>query len=206
MSVPHSFPTRRSSDLGTLPAGLSLNSTTGAVTGTATASGSFSIKVTGSVDHTATLFINAINLPLSLSYAATLVVTQGVAYNSGPMSVTGGTPGYTYTVVGTLPAGLSLNSTTGAVTGTATASGSFNINVTDSLGATATGCVITINPPLSLTFAATLTGTQGVAYNSGPMSVTGGTPGYTYSLVGTLPAGLSLNTTTGAVTGTATAS
>ena len=44
----------------------------------------------------------------------------------------------------------------------------------------------------------------GVPYNSGPMNVTGGTAPYTYSILGTLPGGLTLNTTTGAITGTAT--
>ena len=38
-----------------------------------------------------------------------------------------------------------------------------------------------------------------------PLTASGGTPPYSYSVTGTLPAGLSLNTSTGAVTGTPTA-
>ena len=69
----------------------------------------------------------------------------GVAFNSGAMTVTGGTAPYTFSVVGTLPAGLTLNTSTGAVTGTPTASGSFSIKVTDKNGVAATGtCAITI--------------------------------------------------------------
>ena len=122
------------------------------------------------------------------------------------MTITGGTPPYTFTVVGTLPAGLTLNTSTGAVTGTPTASGTFSIKVTDAGGAAGTACSITINPPLSVTCAAVSTGEVGVAFNSGPMTITGGTAPYTFSVVGTLPAGLTLNTSTGAVTGTPTSS
>jgi hypothetical protein len=144
-------------------------------------------------------------LPLSVTCGSSSTGEVGVAFNSGAMAVTGGILPYTFSVVGTLPAGLSLNTSTGAITGTPTASGTFSVQVTDSSGATSTGCAITINPALSVTCAAVNTGEVGVAFNSGPMTVTGGTVPYTYSVVGTLPAGLILNTSTGAITGTATA-
>jgi hypothetical protein len=61
--------------------------------------------------------------------------TVGVAYSS-QITVTGGTPPYTFKVVlGSLPAGLTLNTTTGAITGiptTAGQTGAFKIEVTDS--------------------------------------------------------------------------
>jgi hypothetical protein len=192
--------------VGTLPAGLTLNTSTGAVTGTPTASGSFSIKVTDSVGATATGCVITITPPLSMTCSATNTGEVGVPFNSGPITVTGGVPPYTFSIVGTLPAGLTLNTSTGAVTGTPTASGSFSIKVTDSLGGTATGCVITITPSISMTCSATNTGEVGVPFSSGPITVTGGVPPYTFSIVGTLPAGLTLNTSTGAVTGTPTAS
>ena len=53
----------------------------------------------------------------------------GVAFDSGPMTVSGGTAPYTYSVVGTLPASLTLNTSTGEVTGTPTATGTFSIQV-----------------------------------------------------------------------------
>ena len=192
--------------VGTLPAGLSLNSSTGAITGTPTASGSFTVKVTDADGATSTGCAITINSALSVTCASVTTGEVGVAFNSGPMTVTGGTAPYTYSVVGTLPAGLSLNSSTGAITGTPTASGSFSVKVTDADGATSTGCAITINSSLSVTCASVTTGEVGVAFNSGPMAVTGGTAPYTYSVVGTLPAGLSLNSSTGAITGTPTAS
>jgi hypothetical protein len=192
--------------VGTLPAGLTLSTSTGAVTGTPTAAGTFSVKVTDANGATSTSCNITINAALSVTCAANLVGEVGVAYNSGAMSVSGGTAPYTYSIVGTLPAGLTLNSSTGAVTGTPTAAGTFSIKVTDANGATSTSCNITINPALSVTCAANLVGEVSVAYNSGAMSVSGGTAPYTYSVVGTLPAGLTLNTTTGAVSGTPTAS
>src|SRR5208282_4500851 len=119
----------------------------------------------------------------------------------------GGTAPYTYSIgSGPLPAGLTLNPSTGEVTGTPTAPGSFTVQVTDSLGGIGTACAISINPPLSVTCAANNTGTVGVPFNSGPMTVTGGSAPYSYSIVGMLPAGLTLNTSTGAVTGTPTSS
>ena len=98
-----------------------------------------------------------------------------------------------------------MNTTNGDITGTPTASGSFTVQVTDANGLIGTGCAITINPALSVTCAAASVGEVGVAFNSGPMTVTGGTTPYTFSIVGTLPAGLTLDTTTGAITGTPTA-
>ena len=131
----------------------------------------------------------------------------GVAFDSGPLTVTGGVAPYTFSIgSGTLPPGLTLNTSTGEVSGTPTAPGSFVIKVTDSLGATATGCPFTITPAISVTCSATNTGTVGVPFNSGPITVTGGEPPYKFSIgSGTLPPGLTLDTTTGAVTGTPTA-
>jgi choice-of-anchor A domain-containing protein len=192
--------------VGTLPAGLTLNTSTGAITGTPTASGTFSVKVTDANGATGTACAIIINAPLSVTCATATTGVVGVAFNSGPMTVTAGAAPYTYSIVGTLPAGLALDTSTGAITGTPTASGTFSVKVTDANGATGTACAIGINAPLSVTCAAATTGQVGIAFNSGSIAVTGGTAPYTYSIVGTLPAGLTLNTSTGAITGTPTAS
>jgi small basic protein len=98
---------------------------------------------------------------LSLSCSAVTSGTVGVAFNSGAITVTNGTSPYTFSVVepnsvpvNTLPPGLTLNTSTGAVTGTPTAaetgtsatSATFSISATDHNGTTAeTPCPITIN-------------------------------------------------------------
>ena len=69
---------------------------------------------------------------------------------SAILQAIGGTAPYTWAISsGSLPAGLSLNTSTGAITGTPTTAGtsSFTVRVTDSLSATATKTLsITINP------------------------------------------------------------
>ena len=200
-TLPYTF-----SIVGTLPAGLTLNPANGAVSGTPTASGTFTIQVKDANGSVGTGCAITINPPLSATCSAVTMGTQGVPFNSGPMTVTGGTLPYTFSIVGTLPAGLTLNPANGAVSGTPTASGTFTIQVKDANGSVGTGCAITINPPLSVTCSTTNVGDVGVPFSSSAVTVSGGTMPYTFSIVGTLPAGLTLNTSTGAVSGTPTAS
>ncbi len=56
-------------------------------------------------------------------------------FSSPPIPVSGGNPPYTFSVVyRTLPPGLTLDHSTGAITGTPTATGTFSIEVTDASG------------------------------------------------------------------------
>jgi len=114
---------------------------------------------------------------------------MGVAYNSS-LAATGGAGGYVFSIAsGALPAGLTLNASTGAITGTPTASGtsSFTAKVVDSTaGTTTNSCNIVIAPPIALT-CAVATGQMGVAYNS-TLAATGGAGGYVFSIAsGALP-------------------
>ena len=209
MMVTGGTPPYTFSVVGTLPPGLTLNPSTGAITGTPTAPGSFTIQVTDSlhlVASTSCPFI--INPPPALTCLASGTTGEvGVPFNSPALTVTGGTAPYTFSVVGTLPAGLTLNSSTGAISGTPTAPGSFSIQVTDANGVTATTtCPYTITPPPTLTcLASGTTGLVGMPFSSAALTVAGGTAPYTFSVVGTLPAGLTLNPATGAISGTPTA-
>jgi len=102
--------------------------------------------------QTTTNTITVVPAPISVACPAVNTGTTGMKFNSGPMAVTGGIAPYTYSVVGTLPAGLKLNASTGAVTGTPTAPGTFSIKVTDSIGVSgATTCSITIAQQTSCT-------------------------------------------------------
>ena len=89
--------------------------------------------------------------PLTLACASGAGET-GVPYRSA-LAAVGGVPPYGFSSTGDLPGGLSLNTSTGVVTGTPSEAGSFRLTaqVVDSLGGangTATGnCTITIDPP-----------------------------------------------------------
>jgi hypothetical protein len=66
--------------------------------------------------------------------------TQNSAYTGFTASATGGKTPYTFALVGTWPAGISVNSSTGAVSGTPTASGTFSnlsVKATDANGSVA---------------------------------------------------------------------
>ncbi len=88
--------------------------------------------------------------PLVISTTSPLTSgTVGVAY-SQTLAATGGIPSYTWSIdSGSLPAGLSLNPSTGAITGTPTAAGgptSITFRVTDSVSVTTTKALsITVN-------------------------------------------------------------
>src|SRR5207253_1159887 len=118
----------------------------------------------------------------------------------------GGTAPYHWST-GTLPAGIKLSATTGAIVtigGTPTATGSYNyqVQVTDSSAPpqtappqTYTGTIL----PTGLTFSCTPTTTRlcvGLAY-SATCTAAGGTAVYHWS-TGTLPAGIALSAATGA--------
>jgi putative Ig domain-containing protein len=150
--------------------------------------------------------------PLSISGPASLPAgTVNVAYTPTTVAATGGTGPYTWSATG-LPAGLSIGSGTGTISGTPTTNtGSpFNVTVTvtDNTSATANQPYsLTINPappPPSITGPASLpAGTAGPAYPATTVTATGGVTPYTWSATG-LPAGLSIGSTTGTISGTPT--
>jgi hypothetical protein len=214
---------------GTLPAGLSLNTSTGAVSGTptatyATANVVFSVQDTHGVRANTTSTVSFTVGAASATLTATEThtpqnLTVGMAMTSfSPLTPSGGTAPYTYSITsGTLPTGLSLDASTGAVTGTptaqyATATLIFSVRDANGVAAITTSSVIftVVAAPIHITATATLTAqklTVGTAMASfSPLTPSGGAAPYTYSITsGTLPAGLSLNASTGAVTGTPTA-
>jgi RHS repeat-associated protein len=198
---------------GSLPSGLTLNATSGAITGAPTANGSANVtfQVTDSsvppISAAKTLAIT-VNPPLSITTAGLPSGTQNSAY-SASLTASGGVSPYNWSIVsGTLPAGLSLNANTGVVTGTPTTLGTsnFTVQVADGGGSSiSTALAITVNGSLRVTTTSLPTGAQNSAY-SATLQATGGTTPYAWSIIaGSLPSGLSLNSSTGAITGTPTA-
>ncbi len=197
---------------GSLPPGLALNSSTGALSGTPTAAGTYSfvLQVTDSTPTSATKAVTLIIAAgLSITSPAQLPTgVTGAAY-SQTLTAAGGTAPYTWAVTqGQLPAGLSL-STGGAISGTPTITGSFNftVQVIDNTGGKATQELsLTIASGLTITTEATLpAGTLGVSYAQ-TLSAAGGAAPYSDWKVtsGILPAGLSLDAASGRISGTPT--
>ena len=89
--------------------------------------------------------VGALFYGLDLSCSAVTSGNVGVPFKSGAITVSGGTAPFTFSVVGTLPAGLTLNTATGAVTGTPTVSGSFSIAAANASTTASSTCPITIN-------------------------------------------------------------
>ena len=194
---------------GALPAGITLNPTTGLLSGTPTAAGSasFTVQVVDAGGESATKAVT-----LVVAAAPTLAFSPAagevaVAYSQQPV-VTGGTAPYTWKVsAGSLPAGVALNASTGLVSGTPTTAGTSNptLTVTDAFGVSASRAVtITIAALPTLTFSAPPSGQVAVAYSTS-FTAAGGTAPLVWSIsAGSVPSGLSLNTSTGVLSGTPT--
>jgi hypothetical protein len=194
---------------GALPPGLSIAGS--AIVGTPSDAGSFAFTVRAT--DTAS---NSADQALSITIATPVRITAcpagsglaGQPYSSSA-SATGGQPPYSWSVsAGQLPPGLTLNSGSGAVSGTPTQAGSysFTLRVAETGASTAaTPCTIAITPPLAITTASLANGSAGGLYLQ-QLSASGGAPPYTWSITaGSLPPGLSLDASTGQISGTATA-
>ena len=203
-------PNTWSMSAGSLPPGLSLGPSSGALTGTPTTAGTFSFTVRvvdrrGDDDTQAlSIFVTSVP-PLVITTESLPNGTVGASY-SRTLAATGGSGGYSWSRTGgSLSAGLSL-STAGAITGTPTAFGTwkFTVRVTDSGGRTANKDLsLTIDPPfLSITTASLPSGRVGDPYATQTLQATGGSGGNTWSVsAGSLPPGLNLSGA-GAITGT----
>ncbi len=142
---------------GSLPAGLTLNSSTGAISGTPTAGGTSSVTFQGRDAGGQTTSLKAtitiVKPALSVSTASLPSGELEEAYDAR-LSASGGIQPYTWAVTsGALPQGLSLNTSTGEISGTPVVNGSFpfTAQATDSLGTTATAnLTITVTAPSSL--------------------------------------------------------
>ena len=201
---------------GTLPNGLTFTANTGAITGTPTTAGTFSFTATVTDSTTGTPLSTSTNCSITIAPASLTLQAPtgsgqvGTAYSSSLVAA-GGTQPYKFSISsGTLPTGLTLTASTGAITGTPTTPGtfSFTATVTDSTTgtplSTSSNCSITIAPASLTLQAPTGSGQVGTAYSSSLVAA-GGTQPYKFSITsGTLPTGLTLTASTGAITGTPT--
>jgi large repetitive protein len=174
------------------------------------------VTVTDSTGGTAATVTNTYTLTiaaptLALTPATVPGGTAGVPY-SQTFVASGGISPYTYALTGALPAGLTFNPATGALSGTPTVAGTFNFSVraTDSTTGTAATTTIaytlTISAPTIVINPPTLAGGGIVAvpYNR-VLTAIGGTAPYTFAIsAGALPGGVTLGTA-GTLSGSPTA-
>jgi Putative Ig domain len=143
--------------------------------------------------------------------------TFGESYSPATLAASGGTAPYTWSIIsGNLPNGMTL-STSGVVSGTPAQSSPpdtietvmFTVQVKDSESTPGTGTgvigltVVQAQPP-SITTTTLPAGVLNAAYGPATLAATSGVPPYTWSATG-LPTGISLNASTGALSGAPTA-
>jgi hypothetical protein len=195
---------------GSLPPGLALDAGSGAITGNPTAPGSYTFTVqasNGALTATSTPTYNV--FLLGLSYATPEQFITGTAIAPQIPTVTYQTlqlPTTFAVTFGGLPPGLVLDSGTGQISGSPTTPGVYPFSVTATEdGVTATASATYTVVAMGLSYATPLTFYVGVAINppQSPTLVNAPTATTAYSSAD-LPAWLSLNGTTGTITGTPT--
>ena len=202
---------------GTLPAGLTLDHTTGRLSGTPSTAGTFNFTITatdgslcpGSRDYALVIACRTINVtPTNPNLPSGEI---GASYNR-VFTANGSLAPYSFSIrAGALPAGLTLDPATGVLSGTPAASGTFNfaIQATDSGGCSGTTAyVLTINCPTIQINPANPNlpnGAAGAPFNVAFMAM-GGTAPYSFSITrGAAPGGLTLDAATGVLSGAPTA-
>lgn len=205
-----------------LPAGVSVNAQTGVISGTPSQAGTFAASVTvtdattaangGPFVSAATAMTLVVGTP-TVAVAAPILpaATFGTAYVSPAFTASGGSGPYVFTATG-LPSGLTINPSTGVISGTPSQAGAviFSVTATDATPAASGGpfrsgalsaTLVVQAPAIAISTASLPTATFGQSYAGPVLAASGGTMPYAFAATG-LPAGLSLNPATAAISGT----
>jgi hypothetical protein len=198
-----------------LPSALSIATSSGVIAGTPAQSAIDNATVTVTVTDTSSPQQTAMAvLGLTIAPAKLAILTTalpngivGTAY-TGIIAASGGVAPYTFSASG-LPSGLSINASTGAITGSpaqgtmGTYTPTFTVkdSATTSPQTTTAQISLQVLPgSLAITTASLPAGTVGTAY-AGSITAIGGATPYVFAASG-LPASLSINPSTGTITGT----
>jgi uncharacterized protein (TIGR03437 family) len=201
---------------GALPAGLTLNAISGLISGTPTTAtnGPANFTVTVQDARNSTSPAQALSIAIATSVTITTTSLPGTSVSAtyaAQLTAAGGMPPYSNWVVvsGTLPAGLTLSPTSGAILGVPLTAGNFTFGVTvkDSTGAVSQpqNFAITVAARVNVTTTSLAGATVGMLYMA-QLTAGDGVPPYSNWTVsaGTLPPGLTLNAANGQISGTPT--
>jgi hypothetical protein len=195
--------------------GLTINSSTGVISGTVSSSTSSNTPYTitaqnSSGSTTFAFYIRVYTSPYSLTYnnGIKLFLTKNVSMTSSPaISNSNEVEFLEYSVSPPLPVGLSLNTSTGVVSGTPTGSftdSTYTITVSNSVGSTTFSLLIKVYAaPTGITYSDQISEVStSVSYSSPTISNSSDVGPLTYNISPSLPSDLSLNTSSGAISGT----
>jgi hypothetical protein len=193
---------------GALPAGVAL-SLDGTISGTPSAAGQYTLEVEvydRNVRRTRKTLGLAVSAQLAASGPSAQLGEVGVRFRSALQS-TGGVAPHSWSIgTGSLPRGLALSPTTGVIAGVPAAPGTsaLTFTVTDAAGAKATTAgTLRIAARLRIASAASLpAATAGSAYRARLSTAGGQLPVRWGRAAGALPAGITLNSRTGVLSGT----
>ena len=194
-----------------LPAGLNIDSNTGAISGTATVMAATAVytvtasNVTGADTVDLTITVDPA-IPSSFDYSDNPAIYTAETTINDNLPILGGFAD-TYTVDMPLPDGLSLDARTGVISGTPTglvANDTYRITASNITGSIFVDVDIEVRPaaPTNLTY------TPALSLFADNLPITPLVPSVTaevvdsYSIQGTLPPGLNFNTNTGVISGT----
>jgi len=200
-----------------LPAGLMLNANTGVITGTpttATAQANYTVtgsNSAGSVQANVNITVTAaLQPPSNLSYSSPVTYTTGTAITNNTPTVSGGAVA-SWSISPSLPAGLSFSTSTGVISGTpttVTSQANYTVTATNAAGSTTATVTITIalGAPTNLSYSpnSSLGYVTGGTFTSMQPSSSGGAVS-SYSISPSLPSGITINSSTGVISGSPTA-
>ena len=159
---------------------------------------------------------NNISIPSAALAATRSIANKSLDINQAatpfiPVTASGGTSPYVFSIGPTLPTGLAINTGTGSISGTPTvlhSTSSFVVTVTDTLSATSsTSFSLNVKAPALTTTLAISSKTLSFGQSATPfipVTVSGGIAPYIFSVSPSLPTGLAINTGTGSISGTPT--